>query len=280
MGPAATEIERQCLRWIAGFVGYPQDTGGILVSGGTMANFTAILTALRHMAPYDSTPEGLQDRARQRPLPPVHGRSRRARLGDPCGRHAESGPQRGAPRPEPAGLHDRSAGARPHAGRGPPSRRPAVLRRRAARIGQRRRDRPDRRARRRLRPPRRLAARRRSLRPAGGGPRGERARCSAAWSAPTRCPSTRTSGSAFPTTAASCWSATASGCAARSRSPRRTSARSADAGDALDYLDYGPQMSRGFRALKVWMVLRSWAPAGCGKGSRGASASRAICTGS
>jgi glutamate/tyrosine decarboxylase-like PLP-dependent enzyme len=25
----------------------------------------------------------------------------------------------------------------------------------------------------------------------------------------------------------------------------------------LDYLEYGPQMSRGFRALKVWMVLRS-----------------------
>ena len=64
MGPAATEIERQCLRWIAGFIGYPQDAGGLMVSGGTMANFTAILTALRHVAPYNSTPEGLQDRAR------------------------------------------------------------------------------------------------------------------------------------------------------------------------------------------------------------------------
>ena len=30
-----------------------------------MANFTAILTALRHVAPYDSTPQGLQDRKRQ-----------------------------------------------------------------------------------------------------------------------------------------------------------------------------------------------------------------------
>jgi glutamate/tyrosine decarboxylase-like PLP-dependent enzyme len=28
-------------------------------------------------------------------------------------------------------------------------------------------------------------------------------------------------------------------------------------GGALDYLEYGPQMSRAFRALKVWMVLRS-----------------------
>jgi glutamate/tyrosine decarboxylase-like PLP-dependent enzyme len=64
LGPAATEIERQSLRWIADFIGYPADTGGIMVSGGTMANFTALLTALRHVAPYDSTGGGLQDAAR------------------------------------------------------------------------------------------------------------------------------------------------------------------------------------------------------------------------
>ena len=64
LGPAATEIERQCLRWIADFIGYPADTGGIMVSGGTMANFTALLTALRHVAPYNSTEDGLQDAAR------------------------------------------------------------------------------------------------------------------------------------------------------------------------------------------------------------------------
>jgi aromatic-L-amino-acid/L-tryptophan decarboxylase len=64
LGPAAAEIEQQCLRWIAEFIGYPADTGGILVSGGTMANFTALLTALRHLAPYDSTGYGLQDAAR------------------------------------------------------------------------------------------------------------------------------------------------------------------------------------------------------------------------
>ena len=65
LGPAATEIERQCLRWIARFVGYPEDAGGVLLSGGTMANFTALFTALRHVAPYDSTPGGLQDGARR-----------------------------------------------------------------------------------------------------------------------------------------------------------------------------------------------------------------------
>jgi glutamate/tyrosine decarboxylase-like PLP-dependent enzyme len=64
LGPAAAAIEQQVLRWVAGFIGYPEDAGGILVSGGTMANFTAILTALRHHAAYDSTPGGLQDPAR------------------------------------------------------------------------------------------------------------------------------------------------------------------------------------------------------------------------
>ena len=64
LGPAATEIERQCLRWIAGFIGYPEDTGGILVSGGTMANFTAILTALCATSRRTTRrPHGLQDRA-------------------------------------------------------------------------------------------------------------------------------------------------------------------------------------------------------------------------
>lgn len=61
LGPAATEIERQCLRWTAELVGYPTNCGGIVATGGTMANFTALLTALRHVAPYDSTPDGLQN---------------------------------------------------------------------------------------------------------------------------------------------------------------------------------------------------------------------------
>jgi glutamate/tyrosine decarboxylase-like PLP-dependent enzyme len=64
-GPAASEIERQTIRWIARFVGYPETAGGVLVSGGTMANFTALTTALRHLAPYDSAPHGLQDERRR-----------------------------------------------------------------------------------------------------------------------------------------------------------------------------------------------------------------------
>jgi len=46
LSPAATEIERATLRWIADFLGYPT-SGGILVSGGNMANHVGLLAALR-----------------------------------------------------------------------------------------------------------------------------------------------------------------------------------------------------------------------------------------
>ena len=46
LSPMASEIEAQAVRWIAELVGYPTSCGGLLVSGGNMANFTALLTAL------------------------------------------------------------------------------------------------------------------------------------------------------------------------------------------------------------------------------------------
>lgn len=64
--PAATEIERRTIAWLAEMIGYPT-TGGLFLGGETMANFTAILTALRNTAGYDTTVEGLQsDRRRGR----------------------------------------------------------------------------------------------------------------------------------------------------------------------------------------------------------------------
>jgi glutamate/tyrosine decarboxylase-like PLP-dependent enzyme len=45
LSPAATEIESQTVRWIAEFIGYPIDCGGLLVSGGNMANFVGFLAA-------------------------------------------------------------------------------------------------------------------------------------------------------------------------------------------------------------------------------------------
>lgn len=58
--PSATEVERRTIRWIAELIGYPTDCGGLFTSGGTLANFTALLTALRSVADYDATAEGLQ----------------------------------------------------------------------------------------------------------------------------------------------------------------------------------------------------------------------------
>ena len=46
LAPAATEIEAQTVRWIADLIGYPGE-GGILVSGGNMANFVCFLAARR-----------------------------------------------------------------------------------------------------------------------------------------------------------------------------------------------------------------------------------------
>lgn len=43
LGPMATEIEAQTIRWIADLVGYPTGCGGLLVSGGNMANFVGFL---------------------------------------------------------------------------------------------------------------------------------------------------------------------------------------------------------------------------------------------
>ena len=45
--PAATEVERVAVRWLGELVGFADDAAGILVSGGSMANLTALLIALR-----------------------------------------------------------------------------------------------------------------------------------------------------------------------------------------------------------------------------------------
>src|SRR5262245_31921125 len=48
---AAIHVEKQVLRWLAEVLGLPETTEGILTSGGSMANFTALATARRAMAP-------------------------------------------------------------------------------------------------------------------------------------------------------------------------------------------------------------------------------------
>lgn len=58
LSPMATEMELQTIRWIAELLGYPKDCGGLLVSGGNMANFVGFLAARKAKAPWDIRKEG------------------------------------------------------------------------------------------------------------------------------------------------------------------------------------------------------------------------------
>jgi aromatic-L-amino-acid decarboxylase len=60
LSPVATEIERQTVRWIAEMTGYPTTCGGILVSGGNMANFVCFLAARKAKIPWDVRKEGMK----------------------------------------------------------------------------------------------------------------------------------------------------------------------------------------------------------------------------
>src|SRR5450631_4440115 len=50
-GPAAAEMELLCIRWLKEMLGYPADGAGLLVSGGSMANFAGIAAARSAKAP-------------------------------------------------------------------------------------------------------------------------------------------------------------------------------------------------------------------------------------
>ena len=63
LSPAATEIEAQTVRWIASFIGYPADCGGLLVSGGNMANFVCFLAARDAKAGWNVRERGTGARA-------------------------------------------------------------------------------------------------------------------------------------------------------------------------------------------------------------------------
>ena len=64
LGPAASEIEGQTVRWIAELIGYPTDCGGLLVSGGNMANVVCFLAARAAGAHWDVRADGVNDGSR------------------------------------------------------------------------------------------------------------------------------------------------------------------------------------------------------------------------
>jgi glutamate/tyrosine decarboxylase-like PLP-dependent enzyme len=57
--PVSTELERLVMRWVAEFIGYPTDSTGVLLSGGSVANFNCLAVARKIKAPVDVAGEGL-----------------------------------------------------------------------------------------------------------------------------------------------------------------------------------------------------------------------------
>jgi glutamate/tyrosine decarboxylase-like PLP-dependent enzyme len=60
---AAIHVENRVIGWLARMLGFPPDTEGILVSGGSMANFTALAAARRAMSPGNVREDGLSGKA-------------------------------------------------------------------------------------------------------------------------------------------------------------------------------------------------------------------------
>ncbi|MFQ5796783.1 MAG: pyridoxal phosphate-dependent decarboxylase family protein, partial [Candidatus Bipolaricaulia bacterium] len=60
LAASAAEIEQQVIRWIAEFISYPSDAGGVLVSGGSVANLTCLAVARKVKAPFDVSKDGVR----------------------------------------------------------------------------------------------------------------------------------------------------------------------------------------------------------------------------
>lgn len=61
LSPIATEIEKQTIQWLCEFIGVPNTYGGLLVSGGNMANFTGFLAARTAKAPKTIKTDGISN---------------------------------------------------------------------------------------------------------------------------------------------------------------------------------------------------------------------------
>lgn len=60
LGPAANAVEQRVVGWLAGLFGWPDDTPGLLVSGGSMANLVGLAAARDASIPGHSREDGLQ----------------------------------------------------------------------------------------------------------------------------------------------------------------------------------------------------------------------------
>lgn len=66
LAPAATEVEAQTVRWIAQLLGYPERCGGLLVSGGNMANMVGFYAARASAPDWDVRAQGVAGASRAR----------------------------------------------------------------------------------------------------------------------------------------------------------------------------------------------------------------------
>jgi len=58
--PAASEVERRVIRWIAQFIGYPSEAGGCLLSGGSAGNLVGLAVARKQKAQFDAASLGMR----------------------------------------------------------------------------------------------------------------------------------------------------------------------------------------------------------------------------
>ena len=65
LSPAASEVEAQTIRWVAELIGYPTNCGGLFVSGGNMANLVCFLAARAAKAPWQVREQGMASEAAQ-----------------------------------------------------------------------------------------------------------------------------------------------------------------------------------------------------------------------
>ncbi|HWC97697.1 MAG TPA: aminotransferase class V-fold PLP-dependent enzyme [Candidatus Sulfopaludibacter sp.] len=63
-GPAATDLEHVTIDWMKQILGYPAEAGGLLVSGGSMANFAALAAARSAKAPGNVVRDGMASAGR------------------------------------------------------------------------------------------------------------------------------------------------------------------------------------------------------------------------